>query len=213
VSVPLVIWGASGHARVLREFVERLGFRTAALFDNARGLESPFPDVPLHIGLDGFSRWRAHFDATRIAGLVAIGGSSGAVRREIQELFAAHGIDSPSVVHPTAFVAGTVRLGAGTQVLAQSAICADAVLGAACIVNTRASIDHECRLGDGVHVAPGATLAGLVQVGANTLIGAGAVVLPRIVIGSDAVVGAGAVVTHDVADGEVVVGNPARRHG
>lgn len=41
-------------------------------------------------------------------------------------------------------------------------------------------------------------------------VGAGAVLLPGVVIGRDALIGAGAVVTADVADGAVVVGNPAR---
>lgn len=40
-------------------------------------------------------------------------------------------------------------------------------------------------------------------------IGANATLLPGVVIGEDALVGAGAVVTQDVADGAVVVGNPA----
>ena len=41
-------------------------------------------------------------------------------------------------------------------------------------------------------------------------VGAGATLLPGITIGSDALIGAGAVVVHDVPDGAVVVGNPAR---
>ncbi len=41
-------------------------------------------------------------------------------------------------------------------------------------------------------------------------IGAGSVLLPGVVIGKDALVGAGAVVVRDVADGSIVVGNPAR---
>jgi acetyltransferase-like isoleucine patch superfamily enzyme len=48
----------------------------------------------------------------------------------------------------------------------------------------------------------------LVKSGAK--IGAGAVLLPGTTIGRDALVGAGAVVVKDVADGAVVVGNPAR---
>lgn len=42
-------------------------------------------------------------------------------------------------------------------------------------------------------------------------IGAGAVILPGVTIGRGAVVGAGAVVTRDVGEGEVVIGNPAKR--
>jgi acetyltransferase-like isoleucine patch superfamily enzyme len=41
-------------------------------------------------------------------------------------------------------------------------------------------------------------------------IGAGSVLLPGVTVGRDALVGAGAVVVHDVPDGAVVVGNPAR---
>lgn len=47
----------------------------------------------------------------------------------------------------------------------------------------------------------------LVKRGAS--IGAGAVILPGLVIGEGAMIGAGAVVTRNVADGAVVVGNPA----
>jgi acetyltransferase-like isoleucine patch superfamily enzyme len=49
-----------------------------------------------------------------------------------------------------------------------------------------------------------------VTIGAGAFIGAGAVILPGRSIGRNATVGAGAVVTSDVADGDVVVGNPAR---
>jgi acetyltransferase-like isoleucine patch superfamily enzyme len=41
-------------------------------------------------------------------------------------------------------------------------------------------------------------------------IGANATLLPGVVIGSNGLVGAGSVVVHDVPDGKVVVGNPAR---
>jgi UDP-3-O-[3-hydroxymyristoyl] glucosamine N-acyltransferase len=42
-------------------------------------------------------------------------------------------------------------------VLAQAAVCVEARIGEACIINTRSSVDHECVLGQGVHIAPGAT--------------------------------------------------------
>jgi acetyltransferase-like isoleucine patch superfamily enzyme len=41
-------------------------------------------------------------------------------------------------------------------------------------------------------------------------IGANATILPGVVIGVNALVGAGSVVVHDVPEGAVVVGNPAR---
>ena len=50
-----------------------------------------------------------------------------------------------------------------------------------------------------------------VEIGRNVWIGGGAIILPGVTIGDDAVVGAGSVVTRDVAAGEKVAGNPARR--
>ncbi|TMK26804.1 MAG: hypothetical protein E6G62_01520 [Actinobacteria bacterium] len=64
-----------------------------------------------------------------------------------------------------------------------------------------------------MHVASGARLASAVVVGPEAHIGAGSTVLQGRTIGARAVVGAGAVVTHDVDDGAVVVGVPARPQG
>ncbi|HEY41101.1 MAG TPA: N-acetyltransferase [Dehalococcoidia bacterium] len=108
------------------------------------------------------------------------------------------------------------------------------------LVGTNAVVDGDCRIGNNVSIQTGvyvtrhtvieddvfmgpycvttndkymfygAELKGpIIKEGAR--IGANATLLPGIVIGRGAVVGAGAVVTRDVTDGEVVVGNPARR--
>jgi len=209
-AIPLVMWGASGHAKVLHELTRSQGYHLLAIFDNASDSPPTFLGVPVFIGSAGFEQWRRQTTLEGVCGLVAIGGARGRDRLDIQARFELDAVTPVTVVHRTAFVAETVTLGPGTQVLAQTAISADARLGAACIVNTAASVDHECLLGDGVHIAPGARLAGCVEVGDRTLVGAGAVVLPRVRLGHDVIVGAGAIVIDDVPDGLVVYGNPAR---
>ena len=205
-----VLWGSAGHAKVLAALIARQGGVVLATFDNDPRAR-PLDGVPLAIGEAGFARWAeatAGLDA--VVGLAAIGGARGRDRLAIQQLFARHGLRLAPLVHPDASVCASAQLGPGTQVLAQAVVAADARIGAAGIVNHRASVDHECVLGDGVHVAPGATLCGCVTVGDGAMIGAGAVVLLRLAIGADAVVGAGAVVVRDVPAGAAVVGNPAR---
>ena len=52
-----------------------------------------------------------------------------------------------------------------------------------------------------------------IHVGTGAAIGASSTILPGVSIGRWAMVGSGSVVTRDVADHELVVGNPARRVG
>ncbi|HEY0081914.1 MAG TPA: acetyltransferase [Pyrinomonadaceae bacterium] len=207
---PIVFWGASGHAKVLHEFIAGAGYELVAMFDNNREASSPLAGTPLYYGAEGFARWaNERGGGANHACLVAIGGSLGRARLEIQRFLEAHHLEPVVAIHPTAFVAANASVSKGSQILARASVCAEAVLGEGCIVNTASSVDHETVLGDGVHIAPGATLAGCVSVGDYSLVGPGAVVLPRIRIGRDCIVGAGAVVTKDVPDGKVVYGNPA----
>jgi sugar O-acyltransferase (sialic acid O-acetyltransferase NeuD family) len=142
--------------------------------------------------------------------VVCIGGEKGRERLELQRSLAQSGVAPLTVVHRRAFVAADATLAPGCQVLAMAAVCAQAVLEEACIINTAASVDHECHLEAGVHLAPGARLAGCVHAARYSTIYSGAVVLPRIRIGEGAVVGAGAVVTKDVPPYTLVAGVPAR---
>lgn len=207
---PLILWGARGHAKVLNEFLPRLGFRIAAVFDNAPVDLPPIAGVPVFVGMAGFRGWRSENPDSDARALIAIGGHRGRDRLEIQKELLSAGILPTTAVHPTAFVAADAFVGEGSQILANAAVCTEAVIGKCCIINTSASVDHECSLGDGVHIAPGATLTGCVSIGENTMVGAGAVVLPRIRIGRNVIIGAGAVVTRDIPDGKVAFGNPAR---
>ena len=206
-----VIWGSSGHAKVLTSLLKLQGDQVVAYFDNDPHATTASPNVPLFIGTPGFATWRQqNGPGTEIYGLVAIGGDRGPERLAHQQFLAQQGLLISTLVHPQAAVCPTARLGMGTQILAQAVVAADVTIGTACIINHGVTLDHECSLGDGVHLAPHATLCGCVTVGDHTLIGAGAVILPRRRIGAHTLVGAGAVVTRDLPAHVVAVGNPAK---
>lgn len=182
-----------------------------ALFDNNPDAVSVVSGVPLFYGETGFSRWlEERSPSAPYFGLAAIGGARGRDRLEVQRRFENSGIIVEPVVHPEATVAASVRIGAGSQILARSVAAANVQIGRGCIVNHGAVVDHECVLADGVHIAPGATLCGCIVVGECAFVGAGATILPRVSLGSDCTIGAGAVVTKDVPAKAVVIGNPAR---
>jgi sugar O-acyltransferase (sialic acid O-acetyltransferase NeuD family) len=197
-----LVWGRGGHGRVVAELIGAAGGWCVGFADHAPAGDQCVSEDDLITALNSGSP--LPFGASH----VALGIGNNAARLHAwHQVPAAHG---SLLVHPTAFVAASARIGAGTVVLPRAVVHTDASVGEAVIVNSGAIIEHDCRIGDGSHLSPGAVLAGGVTVGARAWIGAGAVVLPGVVIESDAVVGAGAVVTRAVPMGVTVVGNPAR---
>ena len=206
-----VLWGSSGHAKVLADLIFIKRYKIIALFDNDLNAITCLPNVPLYYGATGLKEWiRGQDSITDIFAAIAIGGSRGKDRATLGNQLQLAGLNLATLIHPTASIAQTVKIGTGCQILANAVVAADSTMGDACIVNNSANIDHECQLGHGVHIAPGAVLCGCISVSDNAMIGAGAVILPRLRIGRNAIIGAGAVVTKDVPDGVTVFGNPAK---
>lgn len=98
----------------------------------------------------------------------------------------------------------------GINVMPGVFIGAGSYIGKGVLLNSHSSAHHECTIGDYSVISPGARVLGKAKVGSTSEIGANAVILPGIIVGSNCRVGAGAVVTKNVADGEVVMGVPAK---
>ena len=150
----MVLWGATGQAKVLREFVGELGYEVVAVFDNDPSVAPCFVDVPLYYGKEGFKRWKTNNNLDQVACLVAIGGARGRDRIAMQVFLEGNGLSPAVVVHPFAYVARGASTGKGTQILARAVVGVDAKLGDACIINTGASVDHECAPGCGCASRP-----------------------------------------------------------
>ncbi len=121
------------------------------------------------------------------------------------------GIRFASARHPRAGVSPQARVEPGCILCPGCEILPGVEIEAHAIVHAGAVVDHDCRIGRGANIAPGASLAGRVKIGDGAYVYTGASIAPKVTIGPWAIVGAGAVVLHDVAAGEVVVGNPTRK--
>lgn len=208
-SLPLVILGAGGHAKVLLSLAQASGL-------NVFGVCDP------ELAQQGSDQWRGvrvlggdealdAMDPASVGLINGIGqlvGSTG--RRKIFERFKAKGFRFPALVHPAAWVDVSAVLNEGVQVMAGAVIQADATVGSNSIINTGASLDHDCYLGVHVHVAPGATLCGNVRVQDRAFIASGATVIQGLTVGEESVVGAGAVLVRDLAARLTLIGPAAR---
>lgn len=209
MSTRILIWGASGHAKVIRPILASAHREVVAVVERNPIIAPPFPSVPVLQDEAEVQDW-AELHGRECEYVLAIGGHNGAERHRLAVWLEQFGMRPFTPVHRTAFVANTATIGEGSHILPLAAICEEAYLGPQTIINTRASVDHESRLGFGVHIMPGATITGCVKIDDYATVGAGATVLPRISIGKNALIGAGAVVVEDVLPGSIVAGVPAK---
>jgi sugar O-acyltransferase (sialic acid O-acetyltransferase NeuD family) len=197
---PVIVIGAGGHAKVVIATLQAAGFQVAAALDDEKsrwGLELLGVSVTGPVS-DEAVRGRS--------AIIALGDNL--VRRQLADKLA--GADWISVVHPSATVHPTVRLGEGTIVMAGAVIQPDADVGTHSIINTAATVDHDCLVGSFAHLAPGVHLAGEVRIADGVFLGIGTVVIPRKSVGEWTVVGAGSVVINDLPARVKAVGAPAK---
>ena len=200
----LAILGCGGHARVVSDTAEFLGWESIEFFDDA------WPNV------QSISKWPVSGDTINLLkniekfdGVIVAIGDNDIRQSKINELNEA-GALIVSLVHPTATVSRYAHIGKGVVAFAGVIVNAGAIIRDGTILNTGCSIDHDCILGECVHISPGARLAGNVNVGRCTWIGIGACVKQAINIGSSVKVGAGAAVVSNIASDIIVVGVPAK---
>jgi len=205
MSEKIFIIGAGGHAKVVFDIAIKAGFEVVAFVDDAPAKVGTLcRGVPVHSGDDAISALMAQGVSNA---LIAIG--SNTIRTKVALRLESLGVAFVVAAHPAAVIDPSVKIGAGTVVMAGAVINADAIIGRHGIINTAASIDHDCRVGDFVHVAPGAHVCGNVEIGNAVLVGVGAAVIPGTIIGAAAIIGAGAAVVADVQTNTTVAGVPA----
>ena len=207
-----IIIGGGGHARVLIDSINASGVaEIVGILDRATKTHGKKLDGVPVLGDDTIIK---RISTAHKAGYFAIGvgsTSDNTLRAKLFDMCIKAGLKPLTIVHPTAFIASSAKIGEGCQIQPLAAICAGAVLGTNVIVNTSAVVEHDCRVASHVHIATGAKLAGGVKLGEKAFVGAGSVIRQGIIIGVGAIVAAGAVVVKDVAAGVAVAGVPAEK--
>jgi sugar O-acyltransferase (sialic acid O-acetyltransferase NeuD family) len=203
--------GAGGFARETAEAVRALaaagaGWRLAGYLDDDPALHGTVIDGLAVLG--GTGALASMPDAC----VVVCTGRPGnyASRPRIVETLGLPPERYATIIHPSASVSSTSRVGPGTVLLAQAVLTAAVTVGSHVAVMPQVTLTHDDVVGDFATVGSGVRLGGGVQVGRCAYLGAGALVREQRRIGPCALVGMGAVVTRDIPAGEVWAGVPAR---
>jgi sugar O-acyltransferase (sialic acid O-acetyltransferase NeuD family) len=193
----IILYGASGHAKVISSIIEAMDRFVDIIFDD----NEKIVNLNQYRVLNGYDkRYNPNIPI-----IISIGDNK--IRKKISEK-----ISHPFtiLIHPSSIIDKKVKIENGSVVFHNVIVQRDSIIGKHCIINTNASIDHDCIINDFVHISPSATLCGNVKVGVGSHIGAGSTIIPNINIGKWCVIGAGAVITKDVPDYSLVVGIPGK---
>lgn len=205
----IVIIGASGHAKVIIDIVEKeKHFAIVGLLDMSRKPGDTLLGYPILGPEESLPEFQAVFGIT--GGIVAIGDNW--IRNKVVEKMRKiqPNFQFVSAIHPSASIGKNVEMGAGTVVMAGAVINPDSKIGRFCILNTRCSLDHDGKMGNFSSLAPGVITGGNVHIGAFSAVSLGANIIHGIKIGAHSVVGAGATVLEDIPDHAVAYGVPAK---
>jgi sugar O-acyltransferase (sialic acid O-acetyltransferase NeuD family) len=200
---PLLILGTRTYALELLDVASDAGFAVAGFIENMdrdRCLE-PLEGLSVHWIDEVVSLAATHLAVCSLATTQ---------RARFVEQVSVLGFRFATVVHPSAQIPATTRIGEGCIIAAGVIIGAHSELGAQVRVNRGALIGHHTSIGDFVTIQPGANIAGACEIGSGSYLGMGSIVIDHLRVGEGSVVGAGAVVTKDVPSNVQVVGIPAR---
>lgn len=200
----ILIYGASGHAKVIIDIVEQSGVhKIIGIVDDTGKANSLMGyQVVRDIG--------SLLDKGVKSGLVAVGDNWQRSRLVSKILEKCKDFEFVTTIHPSVIIAKDVVIGNGTVVMAGCIINPSVQLGNHCIVNTCTSVDHDCNINNFASLAPGVTLGGNVTIGEYTAVGLGASVIQKTEIAPHTVVGAGSVVVKNIPCYCVAYGNPCK---
>lgn len=160
----LLIVGAGGHGNVVKEIAQAqkdYHFDSFAFVDdkstNAIGTTADLKDLQ---------------NAYDMA-IVAIGNNR--IRASLQRKLKELGYHIPTLIHPTAYVSPSARIGEGTVVEPMAIINANACIHDGCIISVGSIVDHDAVVEEYCHVNAGAIVMSMTHLDAYEKIDAGKV--------------------------------------
>ncbi|UKM63944.1 acetyltransferase [Flavobacteriaceae bacterium GSB9] len=205
----VVIIGASGHAKVVIDIVERLNqYSIVGLIDSFKPIDSSIYNYRVLGNENDIPRLSKSHNFK--LGIIAIGDNW--TRKLIYEKIKkiSPDFDYISAIHPNAVIGKNVKIGKGTVIMAGAVINSDANIGKFCIVNTKASLGHDSILKKYASLAPNSTIGGKSTIGACSAICMGAIIIQDISIGKHSIIGAAALINKNISDYKMVYGIPGK---
>ena len=206
----VVIFGCSGHAKVVVDIIESnnnyelIGFidkfipkSTSVLDYTVIGDELSLPKL--------MNKYKFN------KGLVGIGNNF--VRSKVVNLVKkiAPDFNFINCIHNSAKLSKYCDFGVGNVVMPGVSINASSIISDHCILNTNSSLDHDCRMENYSCLAPNSAVGGNCIIGKYSYVGIGSSIFHGVEIDENCIVGGGSVFNKNTKSNSTYYGIPARR--
>lgn len=113
-------------------------------------------------------------------------------------------------IHPFAYVAGSVRMGCGNVLLANTVVNSNVVIGNFNTMNSGSLIGHDTIIGDSNFMAAQSVVGSGLHIGNMNFFGMNSSFRNELTIGNECIVGMASNVVKNISSHSVVYGNPAK---
>lgn len=132
-------------------------------------------------------------------------------RKKTVEIIQAKGGEFVNLIHPTAIISPSVKIGIGVGIKSFCVLASDVTIENFTFLQSSVIMGHDVHIGSFCQINSFAFFAGFVRVHDLVSVNAGAKLIQNVVVEEEAVVGMGSVVLNKVKKGTTVFGVPARR--
>lgn len=129
-----------------------------------------------------------------------IGFSNLKLRHKIQSKFREVGINATNIIHPSAVIAPSVKIGLGNYIGANSVLSTEVTIGNDNIINLLVSVGHDTHIGSNCIINPASNISGNCKIGDNTIIGSNSFIFQGTRIGNNCTIDALTYVRRDIDD-------------
>jgi sugar O-acyltransferase (sialic acid O-acetyltransferase NeuD family) len=205
----ILIFGASGHSKVIVDIIEKQEkYNIQGFIDKNRKKNTSFMGYKV---LGNQSSLKDIIYSNKIyGGVIGIGDNyiRSVIRNKVIKIIP--NFKFVNCIHPKTIVGKDVKIGGGNVIMAGVVINSSAIIKNHCILNTNSSVDHDSLMSDFSSIAPNVTIGGNVTIGNYSAIGIGANIFHNVNVGHNCIVGGGSLVCNDTNENSIYYGSPSK---